>query len=78
MSTITVDELRSEKDKLLSDRAKLNENLNALNIKREQTIQQLAMCAGALLTIETFIQRLDPEVDLEDEIDMSTSDPNEV
>ena len=78
MSTITVDELRSEKDKLLSDRAKLNENLNALNIKREQTIQQLAMCAGALQTIETFIQRLDPEVDLEDEIDMSTSDPNEV
>ena len=78
MSTITVDELRSEKDKLLSDRAKLNENLNALNIKREQTIQQLAMCAGALQPIETFIQRLDPEVDLEDEIDMSTSDPNEV
>ena len=78
MSTITVDELRSEKDKLLSDRAKLNENLNALNIKREQTIQQLAMCAGALQTIETFIQRLDQEVDLEDEIDMSTSDPNEV
>ena len=78
MSTITVDELRSEKDKLLSDRAKLNENLNALNIKREQTIQHLAMCAGALQTIETFIQRLDPEVDLEDEIDMSTSDPNEV
>ena len=78
MSTITVDELRSEKDKLLSDRAKLNGNLNALNIKREQTIQQLAMCAGALQTIETFIQRLDPEVDLEDEIDMSTSDPNEV
>ncbi len=78
MSTISVDELRSEKDKLLSDRAKLNENLNALNIKREQTIQQLAMCAGALQTIETFIQRLDPEVDLEDEIDMSTSDPNEV
>ena len=36
------------------------------------------MCAGALQTIETFIQRLDPEVDLEDEIDMSTSDPNEV
>ncbi len=78
MSTVSVEEFRAEKDKLLIDRSKLNETLAAINMQRETLISQLAMCAGALQTIEAFIQRLDPEVDLEDEIDMSTSDPNEV
>jgi hypothetical protein len=78
MGAITVEEFRVEQEKLLIDRSKLNETLSALNIRREQTISQLAMCAGALQTIEAFIQRLDPEVDLEAEIDMATSDPNDV
>lgn len=76
--SISIDDFRKEKEKLLGDRSKLNERLTALNLEREQTISQLAMVAGALQTIEHFIQRIDPEVDLEDEIDMSTSDPNEV
>ena len=78
MGTISIEEFCVEKEKLLIDRSRLNEALSALNIQREQTISQLAMCAGALQTIEAFIQRLDPEVDLEDEIDMTTSDPNDV
>ena len=48
-----------------------NERLTALNLDREQTISKLAMVAGALQTVDHFLAIVDPEVDLEDEIDMS-------
>ena len=76
--TVTADEFRAERDKLERDRSMLNERLQALNAEREKTMQQLVMTAGALQTVSAFINRLDPEVDPEDEIDMSTSDPDEV
>ena len=76
--TVTADEFRAERDKLEKDRSMLNERLQALNAEREKTMQQLVMTAGALQTINAFINRVDPEVDPEDEIDMSTSDPDEV
>ena len=76
--TVTADEFRAERDKLERDRSMLNERLQALNAEREKTMQQLVMTAGALQTINAFINRVDPEVDPEDEIDMSTSDPDEV
>ena len=76
--TVTADEFRAERDKLEKDRSLLNERLQALNAEREKTMQQLVMTAGALQTINAFINRVDPEVDPEDEIDMSTSDPDEV
>ena len=68
---VTADEFRKERDKLEKDRAMLNERLQALNLDREQTIQNLAMVAGALQTINVFLDRIDPEVDPEDKIDMS-------
>ena len=76
--TVTADEFRAERDKLEKDRSMLNERLQALNAEREKTMQQLVMTAGALQTVSAFINRLDPEVDPEDEIDMSTSDSDEV
>ena len=76
--TVTAGEFRAERDKLEKDRSMLNERLQALNAEREKTMQQLVMTAGALQTVSAFINRLDPEVDPEDEIDMSTSDPDEV
>jgi len=76
--TVTADEFRAERDKLERDRSMLNERLQALNAEREKTMQQLVMTAGALQTVNAFINRVDPEVDPEDEIDMSTSDPDEV
>ena len=76
--TVTADEFRIERDKLEKDRSLLNERLQALNTERENTMRQLVMVAGALQTINAFIDRIDPEVDPEDEIDMSTSDPDEV
>ena len=76
--TVTADEFRAERDKLERDRSMLNERLQALNAEREKTSQQLIMPAGALQTVNAFINRVDPEVDPEDEIDMSTSDPDEV
>ena len=76
--TVTADEFRAERDKLEKDRSLLNERLQALNAEREKTMQQLVMTAGALQTVNAFIDRVDPEVDPEDEIDMSTSDPDEV
>ena len=69
--TVTADEFRTERDKLEKDRSILNERLQALNTEREKTMQQLVMTAGALQTVSAFINRLDPEVDLEDEIDIS-------
>ena len=74
---VTADEFRKERDKLEKDRAMLNERLQALNLDREQTIQNLAMVAGALQTINVFLDRIDPEVDPEDKNDMSSSDQNE-
>ena len=76
--TVTADEFRAERDKLERDRSTLNERLQALNAEREKTLQQLVMTAGALQTVNAFINRVDPEVDPEDEIDMSTSDQDEV
>ena len=68
--TVTADEFRTERDKLEKDRSILNERLQALNAEREKTTQQLVMTAGALQTVQAFINRIDPEVDLEDEIDI--------
>ena len=76
--TGTAEEFRTERDKLEKDRSMINERLQALNAEREKTMQQLVMVAGALQTVQAFINRIDPEVDPEDEIDMSTSDPDEV
>ena len=67
---VTADEFHTERDKLEKDRAMLNERLQALNVDREATIRQLAMVAGALQTIEVFLDRIDPEVNLEEEIDL--------
>ena len=69
--TVTAEEFRAERDKLERDRSMLNERLQALNAEREKTTQQLIMTAGALQTVSAFINRIDPEVDLEDEIDLS-------
>ena len=69
--TINADELRKEKEKLEGDRANLNERLQAINAERERIIQQMTMIAGALQTLNHFIDKIDPEVDLEDEIDLS-------
>ena len=68
--TVTADEFRAERDKLERDRSMLNERLQALNAEREKTTQQLVMVAGALQTIGAFINRIDPEINLEDEIDI--------
>ena len=68
--TVTADEFRVERDKLEKDRSLLNERLQALNAEREKTTQQLVMVAGALQTVNAFINRVDPEVNLEDEIDI--------
>ena len=68
---VSADEFRAEKEKLETDRAILNERLQALNVEREKCIQQLTMIAGALQTVNNFISKIDPEVNLEDEIDVS-------
>ena len=68
--TVTADEFRAERDKLEKDRSMLNERLQALNTERENTMRQLVMVSGALQTVNTFIDRIDPEVDPEDEIDL--------
>ena len=70
-NSIKVDELRKEKEKLEGDRATLNERLQAINAERERIIQQITMIAGALQTLNHFIDKIDPEVDLEDEIDLT-------
>jgi predicted nuclease with TOPRIM domain len=70
-NSIKVDELRKEKDKLEGDRTSLNERLQAINAERERIIQQMTMIAGALQTLNHFIDKIDPEVDLEDEIDLT-------
>jgi len=45
--------------------------LTALNAERERIVQQITMIAGALQTMNHFIDKVDPEVDLEDEVDLS-------
>jgi hypothetical protein len=75
---VTKEEFRAERIKLETDRMVLNERLQALNAERETTITNLSMVAGALQTINVFLDRIDPEVDPEDEINMSSSDQNEV
>ena len=67
--TVTADEFRTERDKLEKDRSMLNERLQALNTERENTMRQLVMVSGALQTVNVFIDRIDPEVDPEDEIE---------
>ena len=73
-NSIKVDELRKEKEKLEGDRTTLNERLQALNAERERAVQQITMIAGALQTLNHFIDKIDPEVDLEDEIDLSNEE----
>ena len=73
-NSIKVNELRQEKEKLEGDRATLNERLQAINAERERIIQQMTMIAGALQTLNHFIDKIDPEVDLEDEIDLSNEE----
>ena len=68
--TVTAEEFRTERDKLERDRSMLNERLQALNTERENNMRQLVMTAGALQTVNAFIDRIDPEVNLEDEIDI--------
>ena len=75
---VTKEEFRAERVKLETDRMVLNERLQALNVERETTITNLSMVAGALQTINVFLERIDPEVDPEEEINMSSSDQNEV
>ena len=70
-NSIKVDELRKEKDKLEGDRTTLNERLQAINAERERIIQQMTMNAGAQQTLNHFIDKADPEVDLEDEVDLT-------
>ena len=70
-NSIKVNELRQEKEKLEGDRATLNERVQAVNAERERIIQQITMIAGALETLYHFIDKIDPEVNLEDEIDLS-------
>ena len=69
---IKIEELRKEQTKLEGDRAVLNERLTALNAERERIVQQITMMAGALQTINHFINTVDPEVDLEDEVDLTS------
>ena len=76
--TVSAEEFRKEKEKLEKDRAMLNERLTALNLDREQTISKLAMVAGAIQTVDHFLAIVDPEVNLEDEIDMSDTYPDEL
>ena len=68
--TVTAEEFRTERDKLEKDRSMINERLQALNAERENTMRQLVMVAGALQTVNAFINRIDPEVNPEDEIDL--------
>ena len=68
---VKVEDLRQEKEKLEGDRATLNERLQAINGERDRIIQQITMIADALQTMNHFIDKVDPEVDLEDEIDLT-------
>ena len=69
---VKVEDLRKEKTKLEGDRAVLNERLQAINGERERIVQQITMIAGALQTMNHFIDKVDPEVELEDEVDLTS------
>ena len=71
--TIGLLELQKEKTKLETDRAALGERLQALNAEREKTQQQLVMTAGALQTVNHFIERTDPEISLEEKVEADLS-----
>ena len=59
--TLKIDDLNAEKEKLEGDRATLNERLQAINAERERIIQQITMMAGALQTLNHFIDKVDPD-----------------
>ena len=67
---VTANEFREEKKKLETDRDSLNEKLQAINVEREKCVQQLTMIAGALQTVQHFLDRVDPEIGLDEEIDL--------
>ena len=69
--TIGLLELQKEKAKLEGDRAVLGERLQALNVEREKSQQQLVMIAGALHAVNQLISTIDPEVSLEEEVESS-------
>ena len=71
VTKVSAEDFKAEKTKLENDRAALNERLQAINAEREKCIQQLTMIAGALQTVNHFLNRVDPEVSLDDEIDVS-------
>ena len=71
--TIGLLELQKEKAKLEADRSVLGERLQALNAEREKTQQQLVMTAGALQTVNHFIERTDPEISLEEKVEADLS-----
>ena len=71
--TIGLLELQKEKAKLEGDRAVLGERLQALNVEREKSQQQLIMIAGALQAIDHLIQTVDPEISLEEEVEANLS-----
>ena len=73
-NSFKVDELRKEKEILEGDRAILNERLQALNAENQKIVQQITMIAGALQTLNHFIDKIDPEVDLEDEVHLSNEE----
>ena len=72
VTKVSAEDFKAEKTKLENDRAALNERLQAINVEREKCIQQLTMIAGALQTVNHFLDKVDPEVDLNDEIDLTS------
>ena len=72
VTKVSAEDFKAEKTKLENDRAALNERLQAINAKREKCIQQLTMIAGALQTVNHFLDKVDPEVDLNDEVDLTS------
>ena len=65
---LSIQEFEQEQNKLEKDRATLNERLQALNLEREKALQQLTMIAGALQTINHFIEQIEPTSNTEDEV----------
>ena len=72
VTKVSAEDFKAEKTKLENDRAALNERLQAINAAREKCIQQLTMIAGALQTVNHFLDKVDPEVDLNDEVDLTS------
>ena len=73
--TIGLEEFRQEKIRLEGDRAVLGERLQALNAEREKSQQQLVMIAGALQTINHFIESTDPEAKKEVNLSLEEHGP---